>query len=211
VNQATSSTVATNIAITIEATDMIPTNTNLIIVIETIDTMIVVDATTRMQGTASLTTRRMIASAITSRKRLTRPCTMFSPLCQAPAICPEKGVNIDLLLALALVLALTQAAGATKIIMSNNMIASQAQSPSAGVCTPRTKMTDITIARTRAIAFSQPSLLQKQREIIAPRNRESHQQSMNSHVRICMISTNSHVQIHMSYYVSLFQIRNVIV
>ena len=75
----------------------------------------------------------MIASTITSRKRVTRPCTMTSPLCQAPAGCPEKGVNVDLVCALALVLALVQAAGATKIIMSNNMIASQAQRPNAGV------------------------------------------------------------------------------
>jgi hypothetical protein len=35
-----------------------------------------------------------------------------------------KGVDLDLLRALALVLALTQAAGATKIIMLNNMVAS---------------------------------------------------------------------------------------
>ncbi len=48
---------------------------------------------------------------------------MTSPLHQAPAICPEKGVDLDLLRALALVLDLTQAAGATKIIMLNNMIA----------------------------------------------------------------------------------------
>jgi hypothetical protein len=147
---------------------------------------------------------------------------MTSPLRQAPAIRPEKGVNLDLLCALALVLALAQAAGAMKIIMSNNMIASQAQHPNAGVRTPRTMMTDITIARTRAIAFLLPSLLQKQREIIAPRNRELRQQSMNAHVQIhmismnlhvqiCMISTNSHARIHMSHYVSLFQIRNAIV
>jgi hypothetical protein len=36
----------------------------------------------------------------------------------------KKGVDLDLLCALALVLALAQAAGATKTIMSNNMIAS---------------------------------------------------------------------------------------
>jgi hypothetical protein len=152
-------------------------------IIETIDVMIVVEATIRMQGTTSPTTRRMITSAITSRKRATRPCTMNSPLCCAPAICPEEGVNLlpDLLHALALVLALAQAAGATKTIMSNNMIASQAQPPNAGVCTPRMMMTDITITRTRAIAFLPPSLLQRQREVIAPRNRESRQQSMNSY------------------------------
>ncbi len=121
---------------------------------------------------------------------------MTSPLCRAPAICSEKGVNLDLLRALALVLALAQAAGATKIIMSNNMIASQAQHPNAGVRTPKTMMMDITIARTRVIAFLLLSLLQKQREILAPRNWESRHQSMSAHVRI-----------HMSHYVSLFQIR----
>ncbi len=85
---------------------MIATIADLIIVIETIDAMIMVNATTRMQGTASPTTRRMIASVITSRKRVIRPCTMTSPLRQAPAIRPEKRVDLDLLCALALVLAL---------------------------------------------------------------------------------------------------------
>jgi hypothetical protein len=47
VNRATSSTVTTNITIIIKATDMIATIANLIIVIETINTMIVVNATTR--------------------------------------------------------------------------------------------------------------------------------------------------------------------
>jgi hypothetical protein len=100
-----------------------------------------------------------------------------------PAIHPEEGVNLvpDLLCALALVLALAKAAGATKTIMLNNMIASQVQPPNAGTCTPRTMMMDITIAQTRAIAFLPPSLLQRQREVIAPRNRESCQQSMNSY------------------------------
>jgi hypothetical protein len=144
--------------------------------------MMVVDTMIRMLGTTSPTTRRMTASAITSRKRATRPCTMASPLCQAPAICPEEGVNLvpDLLPALTLVLSLAQAAGATKTIISNYMIASQAQPPNAGVCIPRTMMMDITIARTRAIAFLPPSLLQRQREVIAPRNRGSRQQSKNS-------------------------------
>ncbi len=87
---------------------------------------------------------------------------MTSPLCQAPAICPEEGVDLDLLHALALVLALAQAAGATKTIMSNNMITSQAQPQNTGVLTPRTMMTDITIAQTGAIAFLPPSLLQRQ-------------------------------------------------
>jgi hypothetical protein len=145
VNQATSITVATNIVIAIKATNVIATITNLTIVIETIDTMIVVDGTTRTQGTTSLTTRRMIASVITSRKRVTRPCTMTSPLHQAPAICLEVGVDLipDLLCALTLVLALAQAAGAMKTIMPNNMIASQAQPPNASVRIPRTMMTSM--------------------------------------------------------------------
>ncbi len=115
---------------------------------------------------------------------------MTSPLCQAPAACPEKGVDLDLLCALNLVLALAQAAEATKTILSNNMIRSQAQRPNAGVCTPRTMTMDITIARTRAIAFLPPSLLQRQREVTAPRNRELCQQSTNSLVQVCMINTN---------------------
>jgi hypothetical protein len=108
---------------------------------------------------------------------------MTSPLCQALAICPEEEVDLvpDLLCALALVLALAQAAGATKTIMSKNMNASQAQPPNAGVRIPRMMMTDITIVLTRAIAFLPPSLLQTQREVMAPRNFESHQQSMNSY------------------------------
>ncbi len=81
VNQATSSTVATNITTTIEATDMIVTIADVTIVIKTIDAMIVVNAMTRTQGTTNPTTRGMNASAITSRKRATRPCTMTSPLC----------------------------------------------------------------------------------------------------------------------------------
>jgi hypothetical protein len=111
---------------TIEATDALAMITNLIIVIEMTNTMIVVNAMTRTQGTISPTTRRMIARAITSRKRATRPCIMTSPLCRALAICPEEGVDLvpDLLCALILVLALAQAAGAMKTIMSNNMIAS---------------------------------------------------------------------------------------
>jgi hypothetical protein len=106
---------------------------------------------------------------------------MTSPLCQAPAACPEKGVDLDLCRALDLVLALAQAAEATKTIMSNNMIRSRAQRPNAGVRTPRTMTMDITIAQTRAIVFLPPSLLQRQGEVTAPRNRESRQQSMNSY------------------------------
>ncbi len=48
VNQATrSSTIATNIAATIEATDMIATIANLTIIVKTINTIIVVNAKTR--------------------------------------------------------------------------------------------------------------------------------------------------------------------
>jgi hypothetical protein len=163
---------------TIKSTDVIATIANLTILTKAINTMIVVDATTKMQGTTSPTTRRMIASAITSRKRVTRPCTMTSPLHRAPEIHPEKGADLDLLCALTLVLALAQAAGAMKIIMSNNMIANQAQPPNVGGCILRTTMADITITQIRAIAFLPPSLLQRQRELLAPRNRESSQQSM---------------------------------
>ncbi len=78
---------------------------------------------------------------------------MTSPLCQALAVRPKKGVNLDLLCALALVLAFAQAAEATKTIMLNNMTTSQAQRPNAGICILRTMMTGITIARTRAIEY----------------------------------------------------------
>jgi hypothetical protein len=103
---------------------------------------------------------------------------MTSPLRRAPAICPEKEVDLNLLCALALFLALAQAAGATKTIISNNMIASQAQPPNAGVRILRMMMTDITIAQIRAIVFLAPSLLQRQREVITPQTRELRQKSM---------------------------------
>jgi hypothetical protein len=98
---------------------------------------------------------------------------MTSPLCQVLAIRPEEGVDLvqDLLCALVLALALAQAAGATTIIMLTKMIASQARPPSAGICTPRTTMMDIIIARTKTIPFLTPSPFQKQRRS-APRNRE---------------------------------------
>jgi hypothetical protein len=150
------------------------TITNLTIDIEMIDNMIVVNVTTRMQRATSPTRRRMIASAITPRKGATRPCIMTSPLCQVTAICPEEGVNLvqDLLTTLILGLAFAQAAGAMAIIMSTKMIASQAQSPSTGICPAvRTMMTDIIIARTKMIPFLSPSPLQRQRNS-APRNRE---------------------------------------
>jgi hypothetical protein len=136
---------------------------NLTIVIETINAAITLDATTRMQGARSPTTRRMIAGAITSRKRATRPWIMTSPLCQVPAICPEEGVNLvpDHLCALGL--ALAQAVGATPIIMSTKMIASQVQTPrmgihpSTGICTLRRTITGITIARPNVIPSLPPS------------------------------------------------------
>jgi hypothetical protein len=152
VNQATSSIDATNIAITIKATNAVATIANLTIVIKMIDAMIALDVMTRTGRAPSATKRRMIASAITSRKRVTRPCIMTSPPHQAPAICLEEGANLvqDLLCTLVLILglALAQAAGAMTTIMSTMMIARQVQPPSAGICTPRTRMTGITIART---------------------------------------------------------------
>ena len=94
---------------------------------------------------------------------------MTSPLCQALAISPEEGVILvqDLLHALVLGLALAQAAGATTTIMLTKTTASQVQPPSTGIhpstgiCTPKTTMTDITIARKKAIPFLPPSPLQR--------------------------------------------------
>jgi hypothetical protein len=175
-NQATVNIAVTNTAITIKATDMITTIANLTIVIETINTMIVVNATTRTQRATSPMTRRMTASTITQRKRVTRPCNMTSPLHQVPAIFLEEEVDLvqDLLCALVLGLALAKVAGAMTIIMSTKMIASQAEPPSADICTPRTTMTDIIIARKKTITFLPISLLRRQRKS-APRNRESRQ------------------------------------
>jgi hypothetical protein len=65
----------------------------------------------------------------------------------------------DLLCALNLGLALAQAAGATTTIMSTKMIASQAQPPCTGICTPRTTMTDTTNVQTKTILFLPPSPL----------------------------------------------------
>jgi hypothetical protein len=174
--QATISIAVINITTAIEATDATAMIANLTIIIKTINATITLDVTTRTRRVPSPTTRRMIAGAITSRKRVTRPCIMTIPLCQAPAICLEEGVNLvpDLLCVLILGLALTKTAGATTTIMSTKMIASLAQPPSAGICTPRTTMTDITITWTKAIPFLPPSLLQRQRRS-APRNRESSQ------------------------------------
>jgi hypothetical protein len=66
VNQATSTIIATSIASTIEATDVIATTGNPTIDIETIDATIVLHVvTTRTLRTASPTKRWMIASTIT--------------------------------------------------------------------------------------------------------------------------------------------------
>jgi hypothetical protein len=162
-NQATSSIVATSIANAIKETNAIAMILNLTIVIEMINTTIVVNTTTRTQIATSPTTRRMIASTITPRKRATRPCIMTSLLCRALALLLEKGVDLvqDLLCTLVLILglALAQAAGAMTTIMSTKMIASQVQPSSAGICTPRMTMTDITIIWTKAIPFLPPSPL----------------------------------------------------
>jgi hypothetical protein len=79
---------------------------------------------------------------------------MTSPLCQAPAIRPEEGVDLvpDHLRALGLALALDQAAEATTTIMLIKTITSQVQPPSTGnhlstgIHFPKTSMMDITIA-----------------------------------------------------------------
>ena len=167
---------------------------NLTIVIKTINTKIVLDATTRTWRVASPTKRRMIASAMTSRKRATRPWIMTSPLCWARAIFPEEEAVLaqDLLHTLVLGLALAQAAGATTIIMWLRMTASQARPPRTGTCTPLRVMTaGISITLTRAIPFLPASPLQRQRKVSAPRNREMRQQ-----------------RFYVSHCMSLFQIEN---
>jgi hypothetical protein len=171
-NQATVNIAVVNIAAIIEVTNVVAMIANPTIVIKTINTMIALNATTRTQRAPSPMTKRMITSAITSRKRATRPCIMTSPLCQAPAICPEEGGNLvpDLLCLLPLGLALAQAAGVTTTIMLTKMIASQVQPPSRDICTSRTTMMDITIAWTKAISFLPPFLLRRQRRS-APINR----------------------------------------
>jgi hypothetical protein len=135
--------------------------------------------------------KKMIASAITSRKRVTRPCIMTSPLCQAP--CPEEGVDLvpDHLHALGLALTLAQAAGATTTIMFTKMTASQVQCsstvihPSTGTCTPpRGTMTDITIAWTKAVQSLPPSPLQRQRRS-APRGNCASREIKCSCVCLC--------------------------
>ena len=95
---------------------------------------------------------------------------MTSPLCQAPAIHPEEGVDLipDHLRALVLVLglALAQAAGATATIMLIKMTTSLVQHPSKGIHpstgtrTPlRVTMVDAFIALTKEILSLPPSPL----------------------------------------------------
>ncbi len=123
VNQATVSIAVVTNATIIEATDAIATIINLTIVIKTINATIALDVMTRTQKASSPTTRRMIPSMITLRRGVTRPCIMTSPPSQAPAIHPEKGVDLvqDLLCTLDLGLGLAQAARARTIIMSTKM------------------------------------------------------------------------------------------
>ncbi len=92
---------------------------------------------------------------------------MTSP--QAPAICPNEGVDLvpDHLctLVLALGLSLAQAAGATATTMLIKTIASQVQCPSnnihpsTDICTQRMTMMDTFITRTTAILSLLPSPL----------------------------------------------------
>ncbi len=165
-NPATVSIAVVNIATTIRATNATRTIANPTILIKVIDAMIALNATTRTQRAPSPKTRRIIASAITSRKRATRPCIVTSPLCQAPTFHLGEGVNLvpDLLCILILGLALAQAVGATTTITSIKMIASQAQLPSAGICTPRTTMTDITITRINDTVFATFSALKAKKK-----------------------------------------------
>jgi hypothetical protein len=104
-------------------TDAIAKITDLTIVIKMIDAMITLDVMIKTRKAPSPMTRRMLASMITPKKRATRPCIMTSSLSQAPAICPEKEVDLvqDLLCTLNLSLALAQAARATTIIMLTKM------------------------------------------------------------------------------------------
>ncbi len=118
---------------------------------------------------------------------------MTSPLRQALAVCLEKEVNLDLLCALALVLALAQAAGATK----NHHVKQHDHKPSAAPKRGCLYSKDDDGGhyhhpdKSDSIftTFSAP----KAKRNNVPRNEESGQQSMNAHVQICMISTNSHV------------------
>ncbi len=152
VNQATVSIAVRNIAIIIKATNGTGMIDDPTIVIKTIGIAIAFKVMTRTQKAPSPTTRRMIASAITPRKGATRPCIMTSPPSQAPAIHPEKEVDLvqDLLCALDLALALSQAARATTIIMSTKMTVGRIRPSSMGTSTPqRVMMVDVFITRTK--------------------------------------------------------------
>jgi hypothetical protein len=101
---------------------------------------------------------------------------MTSPLHQALAICPEEGVDLvqDLLCALVLGPVLAQAAGITITTMWPKMNAGQIRPSSVGTRTPpRVIMVDAFIALIREIPFLPPSMHQLQREVSAPRNRDS--------------------------------------
>jgi hypothetical protein len=174
VNRATINIAVITTATIIKVTDAIAMIANLTIIIKRNDATIALDVTTRTQKAPGPTTRRMTASMITPRKRATRPCIMTSPLSQAPAICPEKGVDLvqDLLCALDLGLALAQAAGATTTIMSTKMTAGRIHPSSVGTCTPqRVTMVDAFIVLTKALLSLPPSPLRRQRRS-SPRNRE---------------------------------------
>jgi hypothetical protein len=173
-NKYTGKIVVVHIAPAIKATNTIAMIADPTIIIKMINATIALDVATRTQRAPSPTTRRMIASAITPRKRVTRPCTMTSPLCWAWSIFPEEGVILvqDLLRALVLGLALALAAGAMTTTMWLKMTAGRMQSPSTITCTSlRVTTADISIALTRAIPFLPPSPLQLQRKVSAPRNR----------------------------------------
>ncbi len=103
-NQATIRIVTTSTATIIEATNAIATTDDPTIVIETNDAMIVLSATIRTTRAVSPMRKKMIASTITPRKRMTRPCSMTSPLHQTWTPRPEKGVILAQYLLNALVL-----------------------------------------------------------------------------------------------------------
>jgi hypothetical protein len=159
-----------NKPIIINTTNAVGMTDNPTIIIEMINATINLVAMTRTIRATSPMRRRMIASAITPRKRVTRPCTMTSSLCQVRTPRSEKGFALtqNILLTLVPVLALAQAAGPTTTIMWLAMIASQAHSPSVGTRTPPRAMTmDVSIALTRAIMLLPPSLLQRKRKVNA--------------------------------------------
>jgi hypothetical protein len=94
----------------------------------------------------------------------------------------EKGFNLvpDLLCTLVLVLslALAQAAGATTTIMSNKK---PSAAPKHGYLYSKDDDDGHYHRPDKCDTVLPPSLLQRQREVIAPRNRELCQQSTNSY------------------------------